>query len=122
MTVPSVRTWLDSPGCLIEASAGAGKTTRLIAEMLRAIRAGSQIRRIAAVTFTHQAAGEMKLRLRQQLETCLRDGNTTSAERDRVQNAIAHLEKAYIGTIHGFCGHILRQRPIEAGLDPGFRE
>jgi ATP-dependent helicase/nuclease subunit A len=27
-----------------------------------------------------------------------------------------------IGTIHSFAGRLLRERPIEAGVDPGFRE
>ena len=114
--------WLQSPGCIIEASAGTGKTTRLIAEMVRAIRLGASIGRIAAVTFTHQAAGEMKLRLRQELQSQIDNFETPASERERMQTAVARLEEAFIGTIHAFCAHLLRQRPIEAGLDPAFRE
>jgi ATP-dependent exoDNAse (exonuclease V) beta subunit len=114
--------WLGSPGCIIEASAGTGKTTRLISEMVRAIRSGAQIDRIAAVTFTHQAAGEMKLRLRQELQLQIEDPQTPEPEREPVRTAIARLEEAFVGTIHAFCAHLLRQRPIEAGLDPAFRE
>ena len=40
----------------------------------------------------------------------------------RVRAGIEQLEQAFIGTIHGFCGHCLRQRPVEAALDPAFVE
>ena len=69
--------------------------------------------RIAAVTYTHQAAGEMKLRVRQKLE----DLRTPEASR-----ALQHLDRAFIGTIHAFCANLLRQRPVEADVDPDFKE
>ena len=33
---------------------------------------------------------------------------------------MAHLEVAHIGTIHAFCADLLRERPVEAGVDPLF--
>ena len=33
---------------------------------------------------------------------------------------LEQLEVAHIGTIHGFCGDVLREYPIEAGIDPAF--
>ena len=33
-----------------------------------------------------------------------------------------HLEEAVIGTIHAFCAQILRERPVEAVVDPAFEE
>ena len=33
-----------------------------------------------------------------------------------------NLEQIYIGTIHSFCSKILRERPVEAGVDPEFEE
>jgi ATP-dependent exoDNAse (exonuclease V) beta subunit len=32
-----------------------------------------------------------------------------------------NLEEAHISTIHGFCADLLRERPVEAGIDPLFR-
>lgn len=32
------------------------------------------------------------------------------------------IDRAFLGTIHSFCGRLLRERPFEAGLDPAFRE
>ena len=34
--------------------------------------------------------------------------------------ALSQLELTRIGTIHGFCGDLLRERPVEAGIDPLF--
>ena len=39
-----------------------------------------------------------------------------------VEEALQHLEEASIGTIHSFCAQILRERPVEAGVDPAFEE
>jgi hypothetical protein len=52
-----------------EASAGTGKTTELVNSMIGVLKSGASVAGLVAVTFTHAAAGEMKLRLRQELET-----------------------------------------------------
>jgi ATP-dependent helicase/nuclease subunit A len=113
--------WLASPGHLVEASAGTGKTTKLVEEFVRTIRSGADVRRTAAVTFTHAAAGELKLRIRQKLDEAVLIHEDPIANQ-RVRAGIEKLEQAFIGTIHGFCGHCLRQRPVEAKLDPSFVE
>ena len=41
---------------------------------------------------------------------------------ERIEVAIRDLDRAFLGTIHAFCAKLLRERPLEAGLDPGFRE
>lgn len=53
----------------VEACAGAGKTWMLVSRMLRALLAGAQPHEILAITFTKKAAGEMRQRLQQWLET-----------------------------------------------------
>jgi ATP-dependent helicase/nuclease subunit A len=40
----------------------------------------------------------------------------------RAEDAITNLEKAQIGTIHSFAGHILRLYPLEAAIAPDFEE
>jgi ATP-dependent exoDNAse (exonuclease V) beta subunit len=118
---PAFTDWLASPGHLVEASAGTGKTTKLVAEFVRTIQKGADVRRTAAVTFTHAAAGELKLRIRQKLDEAVLINEDTIINQ-RVRAGIEKLEQAFIGTIHGFCGHCLRQRPVEAALDPSFVE
>jgi len=34
---------------------------------------------------------------------------------------LMNLEEAHVSTIHGFCADLLRERPVEAGIDPLFR-
>ena len=53
---------------VVEASAGTGKTTALVDRIVEVIAAGTPVETIVAVTFTHAAAGNMKLRVRHELE------------------------------------------------------
>ncbi len=105
---------------VVEAAAGTGKTTALIARIVAVIRSGvTTLERVVAVTFTEKAAGEMKLRLRSELDRT-RQAATTPREQVHLQRALAALEVAHINTIHGFCADILRERPVDAGIDPKF--
>jgi ATP-dependent exoDNAse (exonuclease V) beta subunit len=53
----------------VEAAAGTGKTTALVGRIVALICKGmGTLERIVAVTFTEKAAGEMKLRLRAEIE------------------------------------------------------
>src|SRR5207248_7537773 len=74
---------------------------------------------IVAVTFTEKAAGELKLRLREALE---QERSTAPSDivRRRLEHALATLEEAHVNTIHGFCADLLRERPVEARVDPLF--
>ncbi len=107
---------------IVEASAGTGKTSELVRRITAVLEEGlAKIDHIAAVTFTHKAAGELKLRLRQSLDK--RRGETDDPEKARnLEDALARLEEASIGTIHSFCAGILRERPVEAVVDPAFEE
>jgi ATP-dependent exoDNAse (exonuclease V) beta subunit len=106
---------------VVEAAAGTGKTTELVKRILRVLGTGrTTMDRLAAVTFTEKAAGELKLRLRRELESA-RQMASDVTERGRFEEALQHLEDAHISTIHGFCAELLRERPVEAGIDPVFK-
>ena len=107
--------------CVVEASAGTGKTTALVGRIVEAIAAGTAVETIVAVTFTHAAAGNMKLRVRHELEQ-RRAGELDPAVRERLGQAARSLDRAFIGTIHAFCAQLLRRRPVDAGVDPVFQE
>lgn len=111
---------------LVEAAAGTGKTTVLVQRLVAILEEGrGTVDGLAAVTFTRKAAGELKLRLRQALDARLIElrGGGTGVERQRnLEQAISRLEQSSIGTIHSLCADILRERPVEAGVDPGFGE
>ena len=106
---------------VVEAAAGTGKTTELVNRIVRVLAEGrANVREIVAVTFTEKAAGELKLRLRERLEIERRE--TTSREvAARLDEAVQNLEEAHVSTIHGFCADLLRERPVEARVDPLFR-
>ena len=105
---------------VVEAAAGTGKTTVLVERIVMLVRKGkARLEQIISVTFTEKAAGEMKLRLRTKLERS-RDEVKDPAERDRLTTALEELEVARIGTIHGLCADLLREYPVEAGVDPLF--
>ena len=105
----------------VEAAAGTGKTTELVRRIVSLLRSGAgSLDRVVAVTFTEKAAGEMKLRLRAEIERGLGEAPPGSADRGRLEEALERLELARIGTIHGFCSDLLHERPVEAGVDPLF--
>jgi ATP-dependent exoDNAse (exonuclease V) beta subunit len=114
-----IREGLDDT-VIVEAAAGTGKTTELVWRILNVVSRGrARIEQIVAVTFTEKAAGELKLRIRQELETA-RQRVADHESRSRLTDAIQRLEEAHVSTIHGFCADLLRERPVEAGVDPLF--
>ena len=63
-----IRTSLDET-LVVEAAAGTGKTSELVARLVHVLAEGrGTVQSIAALTFTEKAAGELKLRLRAGLE------------------------------------------------------
>src|SRR5438309_9741187 len=84
---------------IVEAAAGTGKTTELVARIVELLRSGrTTLDRILAVTFTDLAAGEMKLRLRGELEKARQVADAD--EQQRLTAALGKLEAAPSGTIH----------------------
>jgi ATP-dependent helicase/nuclease subunit A len=106
---------------VVEAAAGTGKTSALIGRILAGVSSGRvRLARMVAVTFTEFAAGELKLRLRSALERDARDPDCSADAAQFLRQAVEELEEARIGTIHSFCADLLREHPVEAGIDPLF--
>src|SRR6188472_3305070 len=84
---------------IVEAAAGTGKTTELVNRILRVLATGrATMVEIVAVTFTEKAAGELKLRLREELERA-RAKATDPQVCDRLEEALKTLEEAHVNTI-----------------------
>ena len=102
----------------VVAGAGSGKTTALVDRVLRLVLDDrTELRNIAAITFTEKAGAELRDRLRQQLERAAHE----SDDRERVERchtAIDQLDGAAIGTLHAFAQRVLAENPVEAGLPP----
>jgi ATP-dependent exoDNAse (exonuclease V) beta subunit len=106
---------------IVEAAAGTGKTTELVGRIVRILAEGrAEVGEIVAVTFTEKAAGELKLRLRECLDRERFAAAGDASRRARLDAALKQLEEAHVNTIHGFCADLLRERPVEAGIDPLF--
>lgn len=111
-----------SSSFVVEAAAGTGKTTQLVERITTLVESGTtQLSHIVALTFTEKAAGEMKLRLRAELERRRQQTPKNSTQRKNLNHALEQLETAHIATIHAFCADLLRERPIEANVDPDFK-
>ncbi len=107
----------------VEAGAGSGKTHCLVERMAQLVKTGkADIANIAALTFTRKAAAELKERFQIRLEALSKDPFLSVEHRRNVGLGLSNLEQIFLGTIHSFCSKILRERPIEAGIDPGFEE
>jgi len=107
---------------LVEAGAGSGKTQSLVGRLVAILRSGrATIDTLAAVTFTRKAAAELRGRFQVGLEKARMEEKDPAA-RARLDAALQNLERSFIGTIHSFCSRLLRERPVEAGIDPEFRE
>jgi ATP-dependent helicase/nuclease subunit A len=107
---------------LVEAAAGTGKTTSLVGRMVNLIRSGrAGVATIAAITFTVKAAANLREAFQQALEAAVQ-AESPDIERERLQKALGEIDRGFIGTTHAFCARLLRERPVEAGLDPEFRE
>src|SRR2546429_8435529 len=85
---------------VVEAAAGTGKTTELVNRILRVLETGrAAMDQIVAVTFTEKAAGELKLRLREALETARTGAGDGTDVRRRLDEALEKLEEAHVNTI-----------------------
>jgi ATP-dependent exoDNAse (exonuclease V) beta subunit len=102
----------------VEAAAGTGKTTLLISRLLSIVRSGVELKDVAAITFTEKAAAELQWKLRRELEKGRRD--PAEPARGLYAGALEQLDTASISTIHAFAAALLRERPVEARIDPGF--
>jgi ATP-dependent helicase/nuclease subunit A len=106
---------------VVEAAAGTGKTTELVGRIVRLIEQDvARIDQMVAVTFSEKAAGELKLRLREELERARARHEAESPAAARLSRAVYDFEEAHVSTIHGFCADLLRERPVEARVDPAF--
>ncbi|MGF1597712.1 MAG: UvrD-helicase domain-containing protein [Acidimicrobiales bacterium] len=99
----------------VEAGAGSGKTTSLVARIVNLVISGVPVTRIAAITFTEAAARELRTRVRDEIDRQGRD----RADR-HLANTAGQVETAAFTTLHGFALRILSDHPVEAGLPPGF--
>ena len=116
---------------LVEAGAGAGKTSILAGRVVALMAsAGRRPAEIAAITFTEAGAGELATRVRSFVEALLGAvvppdlsyafaGGLSEAQRAALKAAHRDLDDLTCCTIHGFCRVLLAEASVEASVDPG---
>jgi ATP-dependent helicase/nuclease subunit A len=113
------RAFAVDPGnnVVLEASAGTGKTSVLVARYVNLLKGGVDPSNILAITFTRKAAAEMRERILHELRTA---AARSEIDRARWVELRDRLGEIAISTIDAFCLSLLREFPLEADLDPGF--
>ncbi len=109
---------------LVSAAAGSGKTFVLTKRVLdRIINEYWNINDFLIVTFTRDAAAEMRSRiikeLRGELDTARLVGNKKLCS--HIEKQLLLSDSAHISTIDAFCAFVIRQNFHRTPLDPGYR-
>jgi ATP-dependent helicase/nuclease subunit A len=104
---------------VVAAGAGSGKTRVLVERYIELLNQNESwsLNSLVAITFTREAALEMRNRVREELENRLKQ---TDGKNERWSKLISEMDSARVDTIHGLCATILRANAAEAGIDPGF--
>jgi ATP-dependent helicase/nuclease subunit A len=103
----------------VTANAGAGKTRVLVERFVRVVGNGVPVSAVLALTYTEKAASELRRRIADRIagEIALEGDPERVARFEEVRDG---LNAAFIGTIHSFCRRILREFPVESGVDAEF--
>ncbi len=107
----------------ITANAGSGKTSVIVKRYVNLFLRHPDLttQNVVAITFTENAASELRMRISKEISERLSDPTTEKrADRARLRQLRDSLPSAFIGTIHGFASRLLRAYPVEANIDAGF--
>lgn len=115
---------LDFPGnVIVSAGAGSGKTRVLVEKYFRLLvdeHPQWPVESVVAITFTRKAASELKSRILKRVMDELELDDLGAERKTRLLQVRADLGAAPIGTIHTFCGRILKEFAFDAHLNPDF--
>lgn len=104
---------------IVSAAAGSGKTavlTERLAQLIADPKSGVRADRMVVVTFTNDAASELKNRLDMKLRALIND-DPSNAHLLKQQTL---LQSAKISTINSFCFDLLRDNISDQGITTGF--
>ena len=107
---------------VVAAGAGSGKTRVLVGRYIHLLESGlAGLDEIVAITFTEKAATEMKGRVWSAIVQRQAEAEARGEESERWRDLSRRLAgQARISTIHSFCARLIRDYPLEAGVDPHF--
>ena len=98
---------INREGCnlIVSAGAGSGKTAVLSERVLRKLQEGVDIRNILILTFTNEAAGEMKERIRKKIKQA------------NLKEQLSFLDAAYITTFDAYAFSLVKKYHYLFNLD-----
>jgi len=105
----------------LRAGAGSGKTQVMCARIINLVLSGAPISGIVAVTFTEDAAAEIRARVERLISEALEAGiweGEALKEPDRALlfQASTDIAQAPIGTIHAFAARLIAMDPVLSGI------
>lgn len=104
----------------LTANAGSGKTFVLAQRFLEIIlNTSTPLNKIAAITFTEKAAGELYKRISDEINKLV-NTSLKPETKQRVEKVRKQLVSTKISTIHSFCIDLLKEFPVEASVDANF--
>ncbi|HEX7572965.1 MAG TPA: UvrD-helicase domain-containing protein [Bacteroidota bacterium] len=103
----------------VTANAGSGKTQVLVERYVRLLMRGVPVGEVVALTYTDKAASALRRKIADRVSGALL-ATEDRAEAARLESIRDALPSAFIGTIHAFCARVLREYPVEAGVDAAF--
>ena len=103
----------------VTANAGSGKTRVLVERFVRALIEGVPLSEVIALTYTEKAASELRRRIADRITDQLTRAQN-AGEIARIETIRDEFATAFVGTIHAFCARVLREYPVEAGVDAAF--
>ena len=101
----------ENRSILVSAAAGSGKTTVMVEKIKETLirHPEASVSDFLVITFTRDAARNMKDKLRDRLEEASQEGSEQAAR------ALAEIETASVSTIHSFCTQLLKEYNDDAG-------
>jgi ATP-dependent helicase/nuclease subunit A len=103
----------------VTANAGSGKTQVLVERYVRLLMRGVPVGEVVALTYTDKAASALRRKIADRVSGALLAAEDRG-EASRLESIRDALPSAFIGTIHAFCARVLREYPVEAGVDAAF--
>ena len=121
MQTPRQQRALDTSRHLcVTANAGSGKTRVLVERYVSLLLSGqASPGDLVALTYTDKAASELKRKIAERITEAIAH-ERDPAVKVHLEEVREGLASASIGTIHAFCSRLLREHPVEAGIDAAF--
>ena len=96
----------DNSNIIVSAGAGSGKTAVLTARVIRKLKDGVDINKLLVLTFTNEAAKEMKNRIRKAIK-----------KEEFLKDQLDYIDSAYITTFDSFALSVVKKYHYVLGID-----